>query len=680
MRCLRVVSVLSAVAFASSAFAQNYNQAITFGDSTVDSGFWKPWQAAGQTTDGSPPPGLLKNKVIANSINPISPPGIQGGTGAPVGAGYLMNSQILASYFGLTSIPQIPIPPGTSIVGTNYAVSGAIDNVFGGLGNLNPNPLLPSTVQQIQNYLNANGGVANPKALYTVSSGGNDITNAKDLFPGNTTAQDLYLQGQVAALASEVAVLQGAGAKYIVVHDDYGTQTNGGQSTLLNFANQQLFSQLTADGVKYIPANTEWMRIYVQQNPEQFGFTSATVNPGVAGAPGSLSTGSACVWRTPSSVPTLNSGWSQWCLNTTVASPVGPLDKTYAYLNPASANPQQTFLFADNQHLSAAGQKIEADYIFNLLTAPSLISFLPESAVKARLGLVSTIKNQIELSESQRGPRGINAWVTGDVTALSMDNYHGFPGDPNTVLSGSAGVDYAFAPGMIAGVALAGSSLTSALGEGSFKQSETSVSLYAAYKSGPLWGNIIGTYGSLNYDVNRVTPVGISTQLNHGSASGENWSAALQGGYRFWTGGLEHGPVAGLVYQNVRVGGFAESGSALTGLGFDSQSRESSVGQFGYKASYNWREYQPFVQLSWNHEFADTNRNVTAYLLPDPTGLITPAYGLPAVVLGKDWGEVKGGVRVNAGDGVKFFAVGSADFAQSSATVYGGQLGINIAF
>ncbi|MGO8954064.1 MAG: autotransporter outer membrane beta-barrel domain-containing protein [Rhodomicrobium sp.] len=661
MRSGSIVAFLAAAAFASSADAQNFNQAIFFGDSTLDSGWWKAW-LANPANGGTG--NALKNTLIQTSINPP-----YNGTGAPVGAGYLVNSQILASYFGLTANPANQ--PG----GTNFAIAGAIDYPNNGYGNLNENNKLPSTSNQIATYISE--GV-NPNALYTISSGGNDVTFAKDpasypylSLPG--TAQS-YLASQASQLTSEIAALQDAGAKYIIVHDNYGADANGTIGSLSYYYNQQLFSDLTAAGVRYIPADVEWMRVYVQQNPTQFGFTAATVNPGVAGAPGALSTGSACVWQTPSTSPAskVNSGWSQWCVNSTTPS------TSYAYL--ASSNAQQTYFFADNEHFSAAGQKIEADYIYNLLTAPSLISFLPENAVKTRLGLVSTIQNQIELSESQRGPAGINAWLTGGVTAISMDNYHYFPGDPNTALSGSAGLDYAFAPGLIAGFAFAGSSLSSSLGEGNFKQSESSVSLYAAYKSGPLWGNVIGTYGSLNYDVNRVTPVGISTQYNNGSTSGENWSAALQGGYKLWTGDLEHGPIAGFVYQNVNVAGFAESGSTLTGLGFDSQTRESSVGQFGYKASYSWAEYQPFAQLTWNHEFADINRNVTAYLLPNPTGLITPAYSLPAVVLGKDWGEVKGGVKVNAGNGVQFFAIGSADFAQSSATVYGGQLGFNIAF
>jgi hypothetical protein len=125
-------AMLSAVHLAS---AQSFNQAVVFGDSNVDSGWWKAWLAAGNSTGN-----VNKDNLIKNSI-------AQGGTGAPVGAGYLMNSQLLASYFGLTANPANQ--PG----GTNYAISGALDAAVpanGNVGNLNnvppnANTGLPST-------------------------------------------------------------------------------------------------------------------------------------------------------------------------------------------------------------------------------------------------------------------------------------------------------------------------------------------------------------------------------------------------------------------------------------------------------------------------------------------------------------------------------------------------------
>ena len=63
--------------------------------------------------------------------------------------------------------------------------------------------------------------------------------------------------------------------------------------------------------------------------------------------------------------------------------------------------PQNTFLYADDEHFTSAGQKIVADYIYSLVIAPSQISFLAEAPVKSRLGLVSTIQTQMNLSNGK---------------------------------------------------------------------------------------------------------------------------------------------------------------------------------------------------------------------------------------------------------------------------------------
>jgi outer membrane lipase/esterase len=623
--------------FCSPAHSQNYNQVIAFGDSTIDTG----WFAHANTGNAA------FDAVVQAAI-------AQGGNAHSTGPGP-GNAQILAAFFGLTA--NAANTPG----GTNLSVSGAFDSSFFGFTNIEqivggfstPNSQLPSATQQITNYLASVNGHANPKALYMFSTGGNDVFIA-----GNAANPTSFLLSEAQSLANSIAALQAAGARYIIVSNEYSaplvlnpSQTGFGQ-TLLGNGPGSTWSDLAALGVKFIPADTASVIAAVVKNPAQFGITD-TVNP-------------ACVLP-PSLAAFGPAGYGAICAPVTSSTTTGFL---------VSANALQTHLFMDFVHLTEAGQQIVADYEYSLLTAPSEISFLAETAVKARLGLVSSIQNQIELSESHRGPSGINAWVTGDVTSLSLQNYHGFPGDPDTVITGAAGVDYAIRPGLIAGLALSEGSLTSALGTfGTFKQQETSASLYAAYKAGPLWANVIGTYGHLNYDVNRNVPIGISIQSNTGSASGDNWSAAFQGGYKFWNGAFTHGPIAGFIYQNVKIGAFTETGS-FTSLGFGSQTRESDVGQLGYRASYNWAEYQPFVQAIWNHEFADTNRNITASL----TTISAPSFSLPAVILGKDWGEVKAGVTIDAGRGVKIMAVGSVDFAQSNANVYGGQIGFNIAF
>ncbi len=310
---------------------------------------------------------------------------------------------------------------------------------------------------------------------------------------------------------------------------------------------------------------------------------------------------------------------------------------------------------------------------YGLLVAPSEISFPAEGALKTRLGLISTIQDQIWLSQSHRGPSGVNAWVGGNAIALSMDNRPGFPNDPDIALTGAVGADYAVATGMTAGFALSGGGMSSSLGQyGNFSQSDGSASLYAALQEGSLWANAIGTYGHFGFDFNRIVPNGSSPLNNYGAGGGDNWSAALQGGYLFSSGSVTHGPLAGFVYQNASIGGFKETGSQWS-LEFGSQMLESSIGQLGYLAIYDLGKYQPYLQAAWNHEFADEPRTITAKWGPY-------AYSMPAVLLGKDWGEAKGGVKIDIGGNIKMVVEGSADFGQTSTTLYGGQIGLNAAF
>ena len=268
-----------------------------------------------------------------------------------------MNSQLLAADFGLSAKPANQ--PG----GTNYAISGAKDAVSGGLGNLNPNPNLPSTVGQIANYLTAHGGLADPKALYVISSGGNDVTYANDNFT-TLAAKETYLSGQAAALASQIATLQTAGARSLVV---YGLQGSG---TLPTFMASSFFSDLKTDGVNFTGIDIAGLIAEVEAHPASYGFTPATVLTGAVGT----GTGSACVTETGAGSTT--AGWGQWCANTTTSSTL------FAYLG--SANSEQTSFFSDDQHLSAAGQLIEADFVLSNIQTP-----LPTTLPLFATGLVA---------------------------------------------------------------------------------------------------------------------------------------------------------------------------------------------------------------------------------------------------------------------------------------------------
>ena len=324
----------------SQATAGSFNAFYSFGDSSVDSGWWSG--ALQGQCDGAPTPcttgNATKDTRIANAI-------ANGGTGAPVGVG-LTNTQILAGDFGLTAIPANQ--PG----GTDYAISGAVNAATaanGNIGNLNQNTTLPSTVQQMATYLAAHDGAANPQALYVISSGANDVTFAIDNF-STLSSRETYLANQAAALANAVRNIQVTGAQHILVNG------LGGTGTLPTFYTQTLFSNLSVLGVNFIGADVQAFVQAIEANPTLYGFTAATVLPGVPGT----DTGSACAWTGG----TTQTGWGQWCANTTTPS------TQYAYLR--SADAEQTSFFSDDQHFSAAGQALLAAYDFSLINAAAV--------------------------------------------------------------------------------------------------------------------------------------------------------------------------------------------------------------------------------------------------------------------------------------------------------------------
>jgi outer membrane lipase/esterase len=333
---LKLIVVAFGIVCASQAAAESFNEFVSFGDSSVDSGWWSG--ALQGQCDGAPSPcatgNITKDTRIANAI-------ANGGTSAPVGVG-LMDSQVLAGYFGLTALPANQ--PG----GTNYAISGAVNAATaanGNIGNLNANTTLPSTVQQMANYLASRGGTANPQGLYLISSGANDVTFALDNF-STLSARETYLANQAAALANAIRNIQVTGGQHILVNG------LGGSGTLPTFYTQTLFSDLAAAGVDFIGANIAALVQAVEANPTLYGFTAATDLPGVPGT----GTGSACVWTGGST----QTGWGQWCADTTTPS------TQYAYLR--SADAEQTSFFSDDQHFSAAGQALVAAYDFSLIS------------------------------------------------------------------------------------------------------------------------------------------------------------------------------------------------------------------------------------------------------------------------------------------------------------------------
>jgi outer membrane lipase/esterase len=615
---MAILLALIALGLPGAAGAQGFSQFVAFGDSTLDTGYFRYHTTGNAEMD----------RVIAFAIS-------QGANGGWAGNG-VMNTTILAGKFGLSAAT---IGGG----GSNYANGGATTVA-------NDQPVIPTnvtTLQQIQNYLSSVNGVANPNALYLIKSGDNDATYFTNQGPAWMAAHPTYLSDGAAALATAVASLQAAGARTIVVRNSYDYALLAGLGGTIPSENadayarsvalwQSEWSSLTAAGVRFIPADNNSLFKFVAKNPTLFGFTASSV----------LSS------NAPSPLP--------------------------AIIAIATPEQQQTYLWINGPHLSTAGQTIEADYTYSLLVAPSQISLMAETAVQSGLSRAATIQGQIDLSGQQRGPSGINVWSSAGVNRLRVKNETGFANEAGTNFGGALGVDYKMPSGVIVGAAVtAGGQRQDFSTGGHFDQTDESLSLYAAYKAGPLWGNAVATHGQFQDKIAREVTLGIFTDHNNANTTGQSQALAVRFGGDISLGRITTGPVAGVVLQQVHLNGFSETGtSGVTALSFANQTRESAVGQLGWRVLLDVGAWQPFAEAKWNHEWAGKDHSVTASL----TSVAAPSYTMDAAPIASDWATVSLGASFKLNSRVMLRGEASAALFNAEGESYGAELGVNISF
>src|SRR4051812_27711369 len=563
---LRFLALGAAVAVSSSAAAQGINQFVGFGDSTIDSGWYRNNLKNGVPTAGG-----------GTDFENAFPTAVNEGAGRATSSPGLMSSELLAAYFGTTARPA-----NDPLGGTNYATSGARNNEFNRDGSGLFKAAIP-TVTQINNYLATTGGVANPNALYLISSGGNNIDfaiNHRVVVPDPAAYMTQAAKDEIAA----VVKLQTVGARYIIIPNLPQSFGNSDEVKSLRATyNTALWDGLARAGVNFIPADFDGLRKEIKAKQAAFGFQFIdTDHP-------------AC-------------------------TPVGNVDATALLCSTSRskvdpANADQTHLFADTAgHLATKGQKIWADYMYSLVIAPSEISLLAENPVKSRAATIDLILNQIPISQRTRGPLGFNVWASGDVSRLQIDRSSvGFVGESATPTQVTAGIDTMTSGGILLGMAVsAGTKKASFSRGGSFTQDEFAVSGYTAATLGPLWLNMIGSFGALHYDVNRVVPLGPVLDQNNTTTNGTNMSFSFRSGHSTVVGPVTFGPVIGLTLQSVHIDGFSERGDSTnsTSLAFGDQYRHSAVGVLGYQASFDFGTFQPFAKVLWNHEFVSHERLV----------------------------------------------------------------------
>lgn len=562
---------------AAPAFAQQspFSQTVFFGDSLTDSGHFRPAliQLLG-------PNGALIGKFTTN-------PG-------------LVWSEYLADAYGTDATSD-------NQGGTNYAVGGALvgTDTAGGLG------AIPSLKSQVNAYLAANGGHADPNALYTVWGGANDMFSIT-----NPATAPAVIGGAVTAEAGIVGTLQAAGAKYVLVANlpDLGLTPAAraagaayqAQATALATAyNNALFGALAGAGLSVIPVDTFHFLQEVVADPSAYGFANVTT-PGCLAQPAPA--GDSSLFCNPAS-----------------------------YRDPSVAS---SYLFADGIHPSTAAHAMLAQLAEGMIEGPRQIAVLPhvESSVgRARAGRIDA-----RLAADPGEGSGMRWWA--DVRGDSQRGGKGddFDGQGPAL---SVGIDWrsgGFTYGAFGGYGRQG--MDWGLGRGSFDQTDATVGAYAGWRSGALWVDGQASYTQVSYDIDRAVRIGPVTRVHSGSPDGSNLSVGASAGWDFGDGAFRHGPVVGVLSQQIDVDGYAESDPALSSsLAYPDQSFDSLIGSAGWQFSWSPTDrIHPYGRVTWDREFEDAPAQAFATAQSIPGSL---QYAVPGVSFDDNYGTLLLGAR-----------------------------------
>jgi outer membrane lipase/esterase len=570
---LSLMAVALALAAAPAMAQQSpYSRTVFIGDSLTDAGYFRP---------------LLPATVQAVTGQFTTNPG-------------WTYAQYVANYYGTNGAAH-----GNGQGGDNYAIGGARVGVDTSQVLAAGTPAIPvySLKTQTAQYLAANGGKADPNALYTVFGGANDLFAIQAGAPLVST-----LTNAVTDQVGIVATLKGAGAEYVVVPTipDVGLTPGaraGGAAgmaagtALAKAYNDALFAGLKAAGLQVIPVDTFHVLQEIVANPGQYGFVNVT-NP-------------ACT--TASSLT---------CNPTSYATP----------------NAANTYVFADGVHPTTATHEMLGQYTVSILEAPRNQQILTHSAQTVGRSRA----DQVSWHLGGRPADGLSWWgnLRGDMQRYAhADLYDGM------APAGLFGVDWA-RDGMVLGGFAGYGRMDADFGKnkGDFTQSDTSLGLFAGWYGERAWVNAQLSYSWLDYDVTRKLQLGPATRIHEGSPEGSNLTAALNAGYEFGTeGGFRHGPVAAVIWQKVKLDGYTESNPSATALGYADQDADSTVGRIGWQARFDGGSVKPYVQVTYDHEFEDS-KQASAWLQSMPE---VGMYKVPGLEFDKNYATAVLGARVS---------------------------------
>ncbi|MFT6914325.1 MAG: outer membrane lipase/esterase [Motiliproteus sp.] len=548
----KILSVLITALLVPQVQAADFSNTIFFGDSLTDSGSFLPI--------------LLQNDPSYTGAGKFTTnPG-------PVW------SDLLADRYGVS------LSPGNQ-GGTNYAEGGARISDLPGIGDAPADGATPIATQ-VQDYLTANGGVADPDALYSLWGGANDIFW---IAGGNVPPADVttYITTTASEQVAAISALRAAGARYVLVPvvPDIGATPFGvsqgataaaGLTALSAGYNDALLKTLQAAGVEVIPVDTFALLNEVQAQPGIYGFTDV-------------------------STPACGSTASLLCV-----------EGADGY----TAGTEQSFLYADGVHPTSGGHQITSDYVQSILAAPAFAQGVGRAARYQQRALIDAIDGRIAQSIRQ-AQDSTDLWVSGEggqgSAELEGSRAAVGVGVTQRAADHSVGFGFNFSKG------------TADLAGGSVDTQSRSMSLFGAWQRSEWQWQTSLVVTDADYETHRKVELGQATRAVEGRTEGMQLGMQLGVNYLITEGSLSQGPTARLGYQLQSLSGFTEdtaTGSA-TAMKFGRQTDRQLMGSLGWQLQSNQGRWQPFAAVAWEQRLSGDPDPVSAALANAPDNRFT---------------------------------------------------------
>lgn len=609
------------------------------------------------------------------------------------GAQHPLYDEILAAQLGQTLQPS-------SRGGSNYAQGGGV-TVPALDASLN-------TQDQLAAYLQSTGGRADSNGLYIHWVGANDIAAA---VTNPLTARET-ISNSASAAVSQIKTLLDAGAGAVIVPNvpQLGSTPFMVQAVLsvLGPAAQSAmvaaFASLDSHATPDVAARQQAMR-------DAFDQAAAQVST-IPAQRAALAQQLFSAWQVLSEqVTALSDGYNQqeeaglvelngnivradiaglfneviadpqrYGLSNTLgmACPVGTSAAECTSSTPGFSN-AQAYLFADRLHPSPAVHAMIADYIQSILDAPAQVAALARAPLMLSRDMQNTLDGHLQQQRQQPASAG-QVSVFGGYAGQHID-YRGdslLNGDANTG-SLTLGLGYQFTDNWQAGLLL--SSTAQHQHPSAHYDYKLRGNLLALYSQLTLleqgWINADVHYADLDFDsIERRINIGPATRTEQGSSSGKMLGLRVQTGWDLPIGEhLSTGPVASYALDYVRAGGYSENGDSSTAMRFSDQTLHSQIGALGWRIDSKQWPVNPWAQLSYNHQFGDTQNAVRAGLKSTQTGFVR------SVSAGdKNWLDMSLGASVPLGETVNAFAGVSAVGGNSAYHQLSWNIGLNATF